>query len=128
MALVVEVITYAPTQFYHCRHCELVWDQVGVGQKIHEEQLATAMPPEMAGEYAALSDWIRGLFDRYGSSVAVKVIDAASIEGFWKSLRHGTRKFPAFIVGHDKYVGTDFAQVEQLIDRNLQRSTSVPAG
>ncbi len=119
--LLVEVIAYAPTAFYHCTHCEFVWDRVGVGQKIHEDQMASAMPKELTEEYAALSDWVRGVFDRYGTSLVVKVIDAASIEGFWKSLRYGMRKYPAFIVGgKDKYSGSDFARVEQLIDQRFQ--------
>jgi hypothetical protein len=26
-------LAYAPTEFYHCQHCDLVWHSVGFGQR-----------------------------------------------------------------------------------------------
>lgn len=118
--LLVEVITYAPADFYHCTHCELVWHQVGLGQKWHADQRRAAFPSDLQQDYAALCDWVRGLYAKYGDRLIVKVIDAASLEGFFKSLRYGVRKYPAFIIGGQaKHVGCDFPRVEAIVGQHL---------
>ena len=38
----VEILTYAPTEFYHCQHCQVVWDSVGLGKHIRAEQRSAA--------------------------------------------------------------------------------------
>lgn len=119
-ALRVEVIAYAPTAFYHCQHCELTFQQAGFGRRIREEQLAHALPEDLRQDYQTLSDWVRALTEYYCGQVVVKVIDAASVEGFWKSLRYGVRRYPAVIVeGREKCSGTDLAGVQRLIERHL---------
>ncbi len=123
----VEIIAYAPTAFYHCQHCEVAFQEVGFGQQIHHEQLAHALPEDLTHDYQAISDWVRALVDHYCGQVVIKVIDAASLEGFWKSLRYRVRRYPAVIVeGKEKHVGTEFAAVERIIDRYLPESL-VPA-
>src|SRR5712692_10790552 len=85
----VEVIAYAPTEFYHCQHCEIVWGHLDFGQKLHAEQRrAGQLPPELQAEYAAISDWLLDTAATYGARIRVKIIDAVSIEGLLKSIRH----------------------------------------
>jgi hypothetical protein len=116
----VEVIAYAPTAFYHCQHCELAFQEVGFGPRIRQEQLAQALPEDLLQDYQALSDWVRALTESYCGRVTVKVIDAASVEGFWKSLRYGVHRYPAVIVeGKETCSGIDPATVRRLIDRHL---------
>jgi hypothetical protein len=118
--LLVEIIAYAPTAFYHCTHCEVTWREVGIGERIHSEQLASALPDDVAQEYQAVSDWVRHLFKVYCDQVVVKVIDAASLDGFWKSLRYGLRRYPAVVVsGKERFAGTDFQEAEQEVSRRL---------
>jgi hypothetical protein len=120
--LMVEVIAYAPTQYFHCQHCEVVWNQADVEgvRKFHADAVETSMPPEMMREYRQLSDWVLKAVERYGGKVVFKIIDAASVEGMLKSVRYGVRKYPAFIVnGKDKQTGADFKAAEQVIDKNL---------
>ncbi len=118
--LKVEIIAFAPTAFYHCQHCELVWSHTGFSQGVHEEQLQSGLPEDLQREYAAVSDWVRQLFARYCDRVVIQVIDAASLEGLWKSLRYGVRRYPAVIVdGEDKSIGTDFAPADASIARRL---------
>jgi len=122
----VEVIAYAPTAFFHCQHCELTLQHVGVGQKIHDEQTTYALPPDLSRDYQALSEWVRALTEHYGGQVIVKVVDAASVEGFWKSLRYRVRRYPAVIVaGQDRCLGTNTATVQAFIDRHLSAPVSV---
>ena len=116
----VEVIAYAPTAFYHCQHCEVAFQEVGFGRGIREEQLAHALPEDLLHDYQALSEWVRALTEYYCGQVVVRVIDAASVEGFWKSLRYGVRRYPAVIVeGKGKCSGTDWATVRRLVDGSL---------
>jgi hypothetical protein len=118
--ILVEILAYAPTQFFHCQHCEFVWQQAGAGARLHQEQLESSLPPDIQKEYADLSNWVRETVETYGGRVIFKVVDAASMEGLLKSVRYGARRYPAFIVqGKDKYMGTDFAQAKQLIDSRV---------
>jgi len=116
----VEIVAYAPTAFYHCTHCEVIWHETGFSKGLHEEQIASALPPDMLQDYQAMSDWVRRLFKLYCDQVIVKVIDAASLEGFWKTLRHGLRRYPAVIVGgRVTFSGIDFNPAETEIARQL---------
>lgn len=115
--ILVEILAYAPTQFYHCQHCEVVWHEVGAGQRFHQEQLQSSIPEDLQREYSDLSNWVRESVETYGGRVVFKVVDVASIEGFLKSVRYGVRRFPAFIIdGKDKHTGTDFVRAKHLID------------
>ena len=121
--LTVEIITYAPTEFFHCLHCEVVFQQVGIGQKIHAEQRAANFPDDLKREFAELSAWVEQTAERYPDRIQFKIVDAASIEGVFKSLRHGVRKFPAVIVGgKDKVTGGDLAGAGELVERHLDGS------
>ncbi|GEM_PF-6561585 len=35
------------------------------------------------------------------------MVDAASLEGVWLSLRHGARRYPAVIIGRQVFTGMD---------------------
>lgn len=118
--LVIEVVAYAPTAFYHCTHCEVVWKETGFSESLHEEQVRSALPPDMLQDYQAVSDWVRRLLRVHCDAVVVKVIDAASLEGFWKTARHRLGGYPAVIVGGRKrFVGADFDGAEAEIARQL---------
>ena len=121
--LVVEVIAYAPTQFFHCQHCEFVFEAADVKgvQKFHADTVQDSMPPEMLKEYQNLSDWVLDAVERYGGRVVFKVIDAASAEGLLKSVRYGVRKYPAVVInGKEKQIGSDFKAADALISRHLE--------
>lgn len=106
--LEVEIIAYAPTAFYHCTHCEVAWREMGKSNRAHEEQLESSLPEDLTQEYAAVSDWVREIFRSHGDRLQVKVIDAASVEGFYKSLRYGVRRYPAVVVnGAARFSGSN---------------------
>jgi hypothetical protein len=109
--LLVEIVAYAPTAYYHCTHCEIVWQQTGFSAGVRKEQAAAALPPDLLADYQRVSDWVHGLLAQHGERVAVQVIDAASAEGLWKTLRHGLRRYPAVIVaGRRHFESFDAAQ------------------
>jgi hypothetical protein len=119
----VQIITYAPTIFRHCQHCELAFEGMGIGQPVQREAAASSLPDDLANEYQDVSDWVHRLLERHPGRVAVSVIDAASIEGVWKSLRHRVRRYPAMIVaGRETATGTDFGAVDRIINRYVSSS------
>lgn len=121
--IMVEVIAYAPTQYFHCQHCEVVWkeaDNAGI-KKFHADAVQTSIPPELMKDYQNLSDWILGAVERFGGRVTFKVIDAASFEGLLKTVRYGVRQYPAVIVdGKEKLIGGDYERAEAVIGKHLQ--------
>lgn len=119
--VVVEIIAYAPTEFYHCQHCEVVWDHLDFGHKLHAEQRRSGqLPPELQAEYTAISDWVFDTGNRYGQRVRFKVIDAVSIEGLLKSIRHGSRHFPVIVInGSERFSGFDRDQLDGVLAKRL---------
>lgn len=120
--LSVQVITYAPTVFRHCQHCEVAFEGVGLGERIHRAEAKDALPDDLMADFQRVSDWVHDLLDRHGPRVAISVIDAASIEGVWRSLRHGVRRYPAVIVdGRERRGGSDLEALNALIDERLRQ-------
>ncbi len=118
--LAVEVIVHAPTVFHHCQHCELVWHETGFSRGVRAEQLRSTLPEDLQREYAAVWDWVHRLLETYQERVAVKVIDATSLGGLWRALRHGLHRYPAIVVGgRDKCVGMDLSSADSLVARHL---------
>jgi hypothetical protein len=117
----IEVITYAPTFFYHCQHCELTFREIGVGEAVHRSQAREALPADLQLEYEILAGWAHDLLERYGRAVRVRLVDAASIEGFWKSLRYRLRRYPAVVIeGTEKHVGLDLEPVDAALRGRLE--------
>ena len=105
--LLVEIIAYAPTAYYHCTHCEVAWREMGATNRIHEEQMTSSLPEDLMKEYQVISDWVREMFREHCDSILLKVIDAASIEGFYKSLKYNARRYPVVIVnGKSRFIGS----------------------
>ena len=118
--LEIEILTYAPTEFFHCLHCEVVMHAAEVGQGVRREQRATALPPELMAEYVALSDGVRGVVARWGDRVRVRVVDAASLEGVVKSVRYRTRQYPTIVIGGTVLRGArDYTALDRLIAARL---------
>jgi hypothetical protein len=116
----VEILTYAPTEFYHCQHCELVWDSVGFGKRIRAEQRAQALPADLQAEYTAIADWAATAHEQFGERLQIKVVDVASVEGVIKAVRHRVRRFPAFVVdGREAIVGFDSERLNSALERRL---------
>ncbi len=116
----VEVIAYAPTVFSHCQHCEVVWHHTGFADAVRREEASQALPPDLREEFQRLSSWVHSLWMRYGRRIRVSVVDAASLEGVWKSFRYRVRRYPAIVVdGKEVHVGSDFGAVEPIIEHRV---------
>src|SRR3990172_4502836 len=103
--LLVEIIAYAPTAYYHCTHCEIAWREIGMSNQAQAEQLQSSLPEDLARDYLVVSEWVQDVFRRYCDQVLIKMVDAASLEGVWLSLRHKARRYPAVIIDKEAFVG-----------------------
>ena len=120
--MTVQVITYAPTVFSHCQHCEIAFGEVGLGERIRREEAASALPPDLALDFARLSDWVRAIVDRHGPRIHVEVIDAASVEGVLASVRRRLWRHPAVVVDDQAVaVDSDYTVAEPVIERAIAR-------
>jgi hypothetical protein len=125
--LLVEIIAYAPTAYYHCTHCEVAWREMGANNRIHEEQMQSSLPEDLIKEYETVSDWVKEMFRIHCDAILLKVIDAASIEGFYKALKYNARRYPAVIVNHKaRFLGSErLSAASEEIARQLAHQ---PAG
>ena len=117
--LTVEIIAYAPTEFFHCTHCEVVFHQVGVGQKIHAEQRESNLPADLKAEYERVLAWATQLADRHPGAIQFRIVDAASLEGVYKTVRHRLRRFPAIVVGGTERILGDLDAGSAAVERQL---------
>jgi hypothetical protein len=116
----VQIIAYAPTIFYHCQHCELTFQEMGIGERLRRREAADALPPDLAREFQAVSDWVHRLIHRHGTALRIDVLDAASIRGFLTSVRRRIGRYPAVIVdGETRWTGLEFGPVDAEIDRRV---------
>lgn len=125
--LLVEIIAYAPTAYYHCTHCEVAWREMGANNRIHEEQMESSLPDDLIQEYQTVSDWVREMFRVHCDNILLKVIDAASIEGFYKSLKYNARHYPAIIVNQkSRFLGVQMLSAAS--EEVAHQLASQPAG
>jgi hypothetical protein len=77
-------------------------------------------PEDVKEDYLFLSAWIRELSLRYGKEILIRLTDAQSFQGFYKSIRHRAFRYPAFIInGKRRYAGKDKAQLDRLLQEEL---------
>ena len=94
--------------------------QANLGQAPHERGL-DEYPPEWQEEFKRLSATIFNLADRYQDQVQIRIWDPRSLQGLWRSIRHGVRRYPTFIVnGHHKVTGWDTINLDQQIQAVLE--------
>ncbi len=94
-------------------------DQVGLKKK-KDNLILNEYPLELKEDYLFLSAWVRDLSQKYGGKILIKVIDAQSLLGFYKALRHRVFRYPAFIINKKKtYIGQDKKQLEALLREQM---------
>ena len=120
--ILLEIVTKVITTFTQCRRCKILFDQAGFDQKLHQKEMEE-YPPDLKEELAKLSAWIRELNQLYKHRLSIKLIDAPSPLGIYKSLRHRIRTYPTFIVERkETYTGWDKSKLEGLLDKYINAS------
>lgn len=103
-----------------CTTCEMMMAQVNLGQAPQERGL-DEYPREYQEEFKRLSSTIFSLADRYQDRLLIRIWDPRSLQGMFKSIRHGIRRYPTFIVnGHGKVTGWDPGHLEQQIQAAME--------
>jgi len=118
--ILLEIVTNVMTSFGQCRRCKVLFDQAGFDQKLLQKEM-DEYPPDLKEELTRLSEWIRELNRLYKHRLSIKLIEAPSPLGVYKSLRYRIRTYPTFIVeGKETYAGWDKSQLEGLLDKYIQ--------
>jgi len=118
----VDVVTNVITVFSHCNQCGLIFAESGFEDEVSNEALAE-YPKDLREELRQLSDWIRELTRLYKHRIRIRIIDAKSLPGIYKSLRYRFRKYPAFIVNReDVMAGWDREKLSDILDAHIQRA------
>jgi len=99
-------------------------DQVGLRAK-RDREIINEYPEDLKEDYLFLSNWIRELAQKYREKILIKVIDAQSLQGFYKSIRHWVHRYPTFIINKQKkYTGKDKDQLDALLQEQMSRPSS----
>lgn len=100
---------------------------MGLRQKVQREMADTGLPDDLKEEFHQLSAWAHTLPEKFGRGIRLRLVDAASIEGFFRSLLSRARRYPAFTVDGARYSGSDFARVDALIAERLAARATTPS-
>jgi hypothetical protein len=118
----LEIIYPLPESWGICLSCEMFMAQANLDQGPYMRGLEE-YPPEWREEFQRLSDLILSLAERYPEDLAIRIWDPRSLQGMWKSLRHGVRRYPTFLVnGKNKISGWD----EKRLEAELQTALTAP--
>ena len=117
--ITLEVISLVLGIFATWTHCEYVTDQLGLKEKRDNQDL-NEYPEDLKEDYLFLSGWVKELSQKYREKILIRIIDAQSFQGFYKSIRYRAFHYPAFIInGKKKYTGKDKEQLESLLHEEI---------
>ncbi len=118
--ILIEVVSKLLIAYGHCIRCEPIFLESGVGKKSKLEDIDN-YPPDLKEDSLKLSEWICELNQIYKHRIRIRLIDAQSPLGIYKSLVHRFREYPAFIIGKkDVCRGWDREKLEDLIDKHIK--------
>jgi hypothetical protein len=120
----IEVVSNFLTTYSHCSRCEVIFRESGLGKEANRGDVAD-YPAELKEEILKLSDRLGELKQLYKHRIDIRLTDAQSPRGIYKSLIHRLRQYPAFIIaGKDVYIGWDRERIEELVDKYLRMARS----
>lgn len=112
----VEVIMPLPEGWGICLSCEMLMAQAELDQGPCERGL-DEYPPEWQAEFRRFSGLMFDLSSRYGDTVMFRIFDPRSLQGLFKAIRHGIRRYPTFIVpGSRKISGLDIEPLKKALE------------
>ena len=116
--VLIDVIYPLPEGWGMCLTCEMVMARADLDQGPYQRGL-DEYPPEWQEEFTRLSNLIIDLSGRYQDQILIRIWDPRSLQGLWKAIRFGVRRYPAFIFdGREKVTGWD----NDLLEKTLQLS------
>ena len=116
----IEIISLVPGLYKFCSACEFTAGQAGLNQARDLGDL-NAYPDSLKEDYLYLSGWVREILEKYPERISIQIINAQSLQGFLKSIRHRVFRYPTFIIqGKEKYHGKDKQALDSLIRERLR--------
>jgi len=113
--VLLEVVTPLPEGWGLCATCESLLAFASPGNSPYTRGL-DEYPPEWQAEFHRFSDLIFDLARRYGNSLLIRILDPRSLQGLWKSIRHGVHRYPTFIVNRrEKIPGWNMARLDSAL-------------
>jgi hypothetical protein len=120
----IDVFFPVPEGWGFCSTCELMLARANLGEAPQERGL-DEYPPEWQEDFRRLSSLIFDLADNYQDKVRILIWDPRSFQGLLKSIRHGVRRYPTFIIDRKtKMTGWDIEILEQLIQSAAKMGNS----
>ncbi len=111
----VDVISPLLEGWSLCLPCEMLMAQVCPEQDAPDRGL-DEYPADWQADARRLAELLLDLAMSFGGRVMIRVWDPRSLPGMVKSLRHGVRSYPTFIIaGKKKITGWDVEQVRRQI-------------
>ncbi len=119
--VIVEVVIPTITSLdFSCSRCGIIMDQFQLTKNSRGE-MCSEYPAEWMEEAKRIGEFITKLRNIYKHRISVHIIDAQSITGLWKQIRHGRSSMPLFIIdGYKVCRGWDCGRVEALIDETIR--------
>jgi len=116
----LEVVSNFITTYSHCSRCEVIFRESGLGKEANKGDIQE-YPDELKEEILKLSEGLGELKKLYKHRIDIRLTDAQSPRGMYKSLRHRLRQYPAFIIEKkDVCIGWDRERIEELVDKYLK--------
>ena len=116
----IEVVSKVLTSYVQCGKCSLILDKTGIQEKIRMLDMK-GYPEDLREELSRLSEWLGELLRLYKHRIRIRIINAQSLLGIYKAIRHGIGRYPCFIIAHrDTYVGWDRGELEAVIDAHIR--------
>lgn len=101
-----------------CASCEMILARADL-DTAPAERGQDEYPPDWQADFHRLSDVVLELSARYGDRILIRLWDPRSLQGMWKSIRHGVRRYPTFLVNGRKISGWDTAELEHILAEAL---------
>jgi hypothetical protein len=123
-AISIEVVSNLLTTYSHCTRCEVIFRESGLGTEANRGDIQDD-PAELKEEILKSSDRLGELKQLHKHRIDIRLTDAQSPRGLYKSLIHRQRQYPAFIIENkDVYIGWDRERIEELVDKYLRAAGS----
>ena len=123
-AISLEVVSNFLTTYSNCSRCEVIFRESGLGKEANKGDIQD-YPAELKEEILKLSEGLGELKQLYKHRIDIRLTDAQSPRGIYKSLIHRLHQYPAFIIEKkDVYIGWDRERIEELIDTYLRSAGS----
>ena len=116
----IEVVSHLLTTYGQCTRCGLMFRESGLEREVTSKD-REEYPRDLQEEFLKLSEWICELSRLYRHRIRIRLIDAKSPLGIYKSLMHRFCIYPTFIIEKkDVYSGWDQQELECLVDLRIR--------